>query len=708
MKRAFIAILVCTAGAGAMAAFLGGRPQPAPPPPDEGATTLSIPRAPAARSSDKSERLAVANPIQQTAPPSVPSPLPGLPAQASDALRSGFLALQIRDTLSAIGWRDQLPAGSVEWKTLTWAIAVSGQTATPSSELILAKSALSGWPAADDIEENLEKALFRENAAPELAAKAIGAGETKSIEGEILLIRARLAAGDAAAAEARLRALWTKRLFDAAAEDRILSEFGARLTEADHRARLIRLLYSEKFTQAARFATLGKAEPLAKAFTAVVKRDKKANDLLDQARAAFGKDPAFLFASVKQARLARRYREAAQLLLTAPRDQAALVDPGAWWVETRIVSRMLLEQGRPADAYKLAAAHLSAAPSDIVEGEFHAGWYALRGLKDAKLATKHFNAILTASRRAHDQARAYYWLGRAAEAGSGGDAKALFLRASDYPATFYGQLAASRIGVALHPQQRYRPLADIVALMNKRPEMQAIDLMLQCGQDGRARRLYLALARTLESPTELQALADSALSAQGPALALAIGKAALNQGHDPGMAAFPLGAIPDSADISGAGKALAYAIARQESAFNPKAVSPADARGLLQILPSTAKTLAAKHQLAWAEEKLTEDPGYNATLGSHYIGEQINKFKGSYILTFAAYNAGPGRIPQWIKRYGDPRKKKLDDVVDWIETIPFQETRDYVQKVMENYQVYKALLNQPADIATDLTAGRQQ
>jgi soluble lytic murein transglycosylase len=707
MKRAFIAILVCTAGAGAMAAFLGGRSQPAPPPLDEGARTLSIPRV-SKPSTDKSERIAIAGQGRQTAPLTAQAPMPGLASQASDTLRSGFLALQIRDTMSAIAWRDQLPAGGVEWKTLTWAIAVSGQTATPSSELMLAKSALKGWPALDDIEENFEKALFRENAAPELAAKAIGETEVKSLEGEILLIRARLKAGDAVGADARLRALWTQRLFDAAAEDRILNEFGARLSEADHRARLIRLLYADRFGQALRFATLGKAEPLAKAFTAVVKRDKKAGDLLDEARGQFGKDPAFLFASAKQARLSRRFREAAQLLDTAPRDQAALVDPGSWWVESRIVSRMLMEQGRPRDAYQLAAAHVSAATSDIVEAEFHAGWYALRGLRDAKLAARHFNAILTASRRAHDQARAYYWLGRAAEAGSGADAKTLFLKASEFPATFYGQLAASRIGVAIHPQQRYRPLADILSLMNARPEMQAIDLMLQCGQDGRARRLYLALARTLESPTELQALADSALSAQGPALALAIGKAALNQGHDPGMAAFPLGAIPDSADISGAGKALAYAIARQESAFNPKAVSPADARGLLQILPSTAKTLAAKHQLAWAEEKLTEDPGYNATLGSHYLGEQIDKFRGSYILTFAAYNAGPGRIPQWIKRYGDPRKKKLDDVVDWIETIPFQETRDYVQKVMENYQVYKALLNQPADIAADLTAGRQR
>ena len=205
---------------------------------------------------------------------------------------------------------------------------------------------------------------------------------------------------------------------------------------------------------------------------------------------------------------------------------------------------------------------------------------------------------------------------------------------------------------------------------------------------------------------DLQLLAEKALKDHGATLALAIGKTALRQGHDPGLAAFPLGAIPETADISGAGKALAYAIARQESAFNPQAVSPANAKGLLQLLPSTAKRVADKYKMAYAEEKLTEDPAFNATLGSHYLGEQIDTFGGSLIMTFAAYNAGPNRVDQWIARYGDPRGKDVDAAVDWIERIPFTETRDYVQRVMENYQVYKILLDQKADIVADITAGK--
>lgn len=217
---------------------------------------------------------------------------------------------------------------------------------------------------------------------------------------------------------------------------------------------------------------------------------------------------------------------------------------------------------------------------------------------------------------------------------------------------------------------------------------------------------YLALAASLETPAELQLLAEKALKDHGATLALAIGKTALRQGHDPGLAAFPLGAIPETADISGAGKALAYAIARQESAFNPQAVSPANARGLLQLLPSTARRVANKYKMAYAEEKLIEDPAFNATLGSHYLGEQIDTFGGSLIMTFAAYNAGPNRVDQWIRRYGDPRGKDVDAAVDWVERIPFTETRDYVQRVMENYQVYKILLDQKADIVADITAGK--
>jgi soluble lytic murein transglycosylase len=618
---------------------------------------------------------------------------------------AGLKALSVRDSLAAIAIRDSLSRDSNEWMALTWAIAVSGQRAVPSAELAVARDALRDWPATEDIDTNYEQALYRENADPTTVLHYFSDRMPKTPEGAMILARVSMAKGDKPRARRVLQSFWHDKTFDPALEDKVLDEFGALLDEQDQYQRMVHLLFGEKLGQAKRFSVSAKAEPLRKAFAAVVNKSKDRKQLLAAVDKKWRDDSAFLYASVKMLRQAQRYEEAAKMLEKMPRDRALLGDPDAWWVEARIISRALMDLGMAKDAYNLATAHLAETPDDIAEAEFHAGWYALRGLKEPKKAENHFKALLAASSKAHDQARAYYWLGRTAQAGGPGIAKNFYRKAALYPATYYGQLAAAKLKIRVSPADRYQETPDIGAAFGNRPEMQAIILFEKAGEDGRARRLYLALAKKLESPSELQALGEIALKNHGASLALAIGKAALRQGHDPGLAAFPLGAIPDSADISGAGKALAYAIARQESAFNPSAVSPANARGLLQILPATAKKVAQKYQLAYAEDKLIDDPAFNATLGSHYLGEQISKFNGSYILTFAAYNAGPGRIPQWIKRYGDPRGKDIDSVVDWVESIPFQETRDYVQKVMENYQVYKALLNEDTDIATDLTAG---
>ena len=189
-------------------------------------------------------------------------------------------------------------------------------------------------------------------------------------------------------------------------------------------------------------------------------------------------------------------------------------------------------------------------------------------------------------------------------------------------------------------------------------------------------------------------------------MALKVAKIAAARGIDVGALSHPLGVIPSSADVSSAGEALAYAVARQESEFNVGAVSGAGARGLLQLLPDTARQVARKAGMAFSPERLTTDAGYNATLGSAFIGEQIGRFGGSYVLAFAGYNAGPRRAAEWVAKYGDPRGRDIDAVVDWIERIPYAETRSYVQRVMENYEVYKMRLSGRFDIVGDLTDGR--
>jgi len=417
-------------------------------------------------------------------------------------------------------------------------------------------------------------------------------------------------------------------------------------------------------------------------------------------------DPGALFARIVYQQKQDNYTAAAALLAKRPQDEMSLVVPSQWWDEQRIVSRGLLDQGKFKEAYKVVADHAAVEPTDVAEAEFHAGWYALRGLQDGALATKHFQSILKASSKPITASRAFYWLGRAAEQSGSGKAKDYYSKAAAWPSTFYGQLATNKLGLPL-PKVTYPTPSDADRADYKtRESVLAIGRLKAAGDGWRADNLYRGLAEQLNSPGELALLAASAEKSGNHQLSLQIGKTAYARGINVAALAFPMGVIPDNANISASGKALAYAIARQESAFNPAAVSSANARGLLQLLPGTAKNVAKSMGIAYSKERLTTDPGYNAALGSHYLGQQISDFGGSYILTFIAYNAGPKRVPEWIKRYGDPRGKSLDDIVDWVERIPFSETRNYVQRVTENYQVYKARLGQTADIAHDLKFGR--
>jgi soluble lytic murein transglycosylase len=394
-------------------------------------------------------------------------------------------------------------------------------------------------------------------------------------------------------------------------------------------------------------------------------------------------------------------------MLKAPRDAKSLVDPDAWWIERRVLSRELLDIGKPQIAYRLAAAHSAESSTMAVDAEFHAGWYALRALNDAATAQKHFTRIAEISSRPMSASRAYYWMGRAAEAGGGGSAKQLYQRASYYGTSFYGQLAAAKLGNNVLSLPYPKPSAEDRARFDSREPVRAIRRLESIGYGNRAQSLYINMAQELSSVGELALLAVMAERNSNHYLSLRVGKIAAGRGLDVGAMSHPTGAIPANANIKGSGAALAYAIARQESEFNISAVSSAGARGLLQLLPGTAKGVAQRAGLAYSDKRLTTDAAYNATLGAHYLGEQIERFNGSYILTFAGYNAGPRRASEWVAKYGDPRGQNIDNVVDWIERIPYTETRNYVQRVMENYAVYKSRLYGNANIQQDLISGRR-
>lgn len=642
--------------------------------------------------------------------PAIALVAPDAPAVATQSpiepLKAGLAALTDGDVASARRFRDQMPVESLDRRVLAWAIAMDGGRDVPSRDIASTAIALQGWPGARTLRRNSERALYREDPPSESVISAFGTSKPQTLDGVILLARAYTTLGRMKDAQEVLSPYWRSTKLEVAEEQRILREFGAVLTTADHRWRMERMLYSERIASAERVAKRAGAESLAKAWGAAIRNERKAADLLEGVPADL-RSAGYYFAKAKHLRRKKKFTEAAKVMLQAPADPALLIDLDAWWLERRVLSRELVDIGDMKLAYRIAAAHAAESPVEAADAEFHAGWYALRGLNDAKAGFRHFARIAEIASGSISLSRAFYWMGRASEGEAPDEAKTYYEKAAAFSTTFYGQLAAERIGNRTLTIALPEPSENDRNVFENRETVRAIRLLENCGYPSLANLFYRALAEELVSPAELALLADMAESRGDRVLALRIGKIASNRGLDISALSHPVGAIPDEADISASGKALAYAIARQESEFNVSAVSHAGARGLLQLLPGTAKSVAKKAGLGYFPERLTTDAAYNATLGAAFLGEQLGRFDGSYVLTFAGYNAGPARARDWVRRYGDPRGKDIDTVVDWIERIPFAETRAYVQRVMENYQVYKMRLSGSFDIEGDLIKGRQ-
>jgi soluble lytic murein transglycosylase len=620
-------------------------------------------------------------------------------AQALDALTND-------DYDAARAYRDHLPKTSLEFKTVSWVMAYFAGMHLPRPDIEQAANLAAGWPGADVLQMNSEKALLLNNLTNVQIIAAFATKPPQSFEGAHLLARAYKADGQLPEAVAALTPFWLVEPLDAATEKAVIDEFGAAIAIPVHQARMQKMLYETRIASAGRVAELANSAALYTAWSAVIRKDKTAGKLLDavpqQQRVA-----GYYFAKARFLRRQGKTTAAAQVMLSAPRETAGLIDPDEWWNEQQTLARDLIDLKKYDLAYEIAAGHVAGTPAKQGDGEFHAGWIALRFLKDAPKSLQHFKNLAAITDGPISQARAYYWLGRAVEAGAEGNSNDYFTRAAAFATTYYGQLAAAKIG--LKSLNIATPVASDLdrTRFNGREWVLASKMLIEAGHAWRATPLINALADNLSSPGELAMLADMATAAGQSKLALQVGKSSANRGINVGALTHPLGAIPDETQLSDAGRALAYAVARQESEFHVGAKSGAGALGLLQLLPGTAKEMATRVGLEYSQVRLTVDGGYNATLGARYLSEQIDRFDGSYILTFIAYNAGPRRADEWVKRYGNPQGKTIEDVIDFVELIPFSETRSYVQRVMENYEVYKWRLNGQYNIVEDLRFGQK-
>ena len=568
------------------------------------------------------------------------------------------------------------------------------------------------WPHQSLMRRRAEKLLYDEKRDTATVRAFFSREKPISGEGKLALARALLAAGDKNGAHALVREAWQGDDLSKDIETETLKEFSGVLARADHKARADRFFYQDKHEPGLRAAERGGPELAAygKARAAVVRKAANAGKLLDAVPAALRNEPGYIFARIQLLRRKDDFAGAAKLLLAAPRDPKAVIDTDEWWVQRRLIARKLLELDDARTAYRIASqATMPDKENFQIERDFTAGWIALRFLKDPAAAARHFAGIQKLSPHPTSIARGHYWHGRALEAaGDRVAALAEYDRAARHVYAYYGQIARSRMGNKDLPvSEPPAPSATARAEFERQEPVRAIRLLYAAGESELALSMLLDLTERARDVATATLLAELPQQAQDARSLVFVAKAAFGRGLPIDTHAFPTFGMPAFKPAGPAiDSALVYAIARQESAFNPEAVSPADARGLMQVTPATGKAIAKKYGVAFDAKKLIGDPAFNVQIGAAELGDLLEVYRGSYILAFAAYNAGRSRVAEWIGRYGDPRDPKVDPI-DWVERIPFSETRNYVQRIMENVQVYKARFGKNgAMIDADLARGR--
>jgi len=640
-------------------------------------------------------------------------PLEDYPVSTADGerLRDAFKALVAGDAdkanAAAAAMSDPIARKLVHWYRLRRGLG------TPV-EIKAFLAANPAWGDRTTLQQQLEEALFVQGGSSAEIKSYFTSRKPQTGAGLAALASAELAEGNRDAARRLAVQAWREKTLPANLEVGFLGRFGPLLTQADHKWRLDELLMDDVRwggQKAARASVVRRVIPLlsgpeqkkAKARLAVFLGSNGALKGIEALPPEKTPDWGLVFHRIQALRRAGKSQEATKLLLSAPTEEALIVSPDAWWTERRANAYDALKDGKPKLAYELVkqAGPLSVNP--LKDQQFMAGWLALRYLNAPKTANEHFKAMRKSADGPLSRAKASYWLGRTAEAlGDKAAADQYYRDALQDPDTFHALLARQKLEPGRLPittttpkeptQEQIRHFVDLDAA-------KAVVVARKAGLDiGIARSFLTQLRLTLRSEPEAAMIAHLAESIGDTQSAVRTAKAAVARGQNLYVYAYPVHPFPSYKPLRKPPEtAMLLGLARQETEFNTLIVSGAGAQGLLQVMTGTAKHVCRDYKIRCETKKLTSDPSYNAMLASAYVADRMDDFSGSYVLTIASYNAGPGRARQWIREFGDPRDPKVDPI-DWIERIPIQETREYVAKVLANIQVYRARLGekQPA------------
>lgn len=592
---------------------------------------------------------------------------------------------------------DPVAATLVQWSRL-----VAQDSGATLAEIVAFQERYADWPRQALLSRRAEEALLAYPMSGEDMLNWFATHPPVTGEGKIRFGQSLLAAGRKEEGKGWIQRGWVEDDFSSARQKEILANFRSHLTGSTHRARLDRLLWDGRTRDAKLTAALigADANALADARIKLMNGSNEATGALSRVPARLKNDPGLIFDRVRYERRRGNDEAALPLILTAPNKPHVAVAADAWWIERRIAARKALTDGQYKEAYQIVSAHGLKDGTDFADAEFMSGWISLQYLNDASAALVHFAKLADGVSTPISKARAEYWRGRAASARGDKRTAALYYKqAAAYPTTFYGQLGMAALAgmngsaARLHLAKDPRLSKDDKAAFEKLELVHATHILHDFGRDDQMWSFALHLGDILEEPAHVAALSDLALAFGDPKLSLRVAKKAAQRNIVLAQRAYPTSLMPRFSEKGPrVEKALVYGLSRQESEFDGAVVSSAGARGLMQLMPATAKRVARQISVPYSSSRLTSDPAYNAMLGAAHLGDLVENYSGSYIMSVAAYNAGATRVGEWNDKFGDPRSTAVDPI-DWIENIPFSETRNYVQRVMENLEVYRSRLS---------------
>ena len=579
-------------------------------------------------------------------------------------------------------------------KTLHWLNYTQPNSGALFSEITAFILANPDWPQIATLTRRAEEAITA--ATPGAAVlEWFDVHPPQTVDGALAYGKALMTTGQGDKLEQLVRQAWTSGNFGPIQEREFLENFSDVLRTEDDVARLDRLLWDHQDEAAGRQSLrVDEAHRLlAQARMALDNGASNAEAVAARVPAQLKDDPGLIYELLRYRRQHDMDDRAIELLKHPSRNK---VRPDMWWVERSALARRALQQGRISQAYDIASDHGLTTGNGYAEAEWLSGWISLRYLNDRDVALRHFTDMYEHVSSAQSRSRAAYWAGRACDAlGRGDDAVRWYNLAAQHVTTFYGQLAATRLD-----RERQWPLpADPLATAEdidafERHELVRVARMLAEIKETDLIRPFLLHMSDLATTPGQRALAANLATTLGRAdIAVNVAKRSEREGVPLIASGYP---IPPLGAGERPERALVLGLIRQESAFHFEAVSSAGARGLMQLMPATAAKVAKALKMVFKKKSalagaLTSNPRLNVKLGSTYLGDLLNDFGGSYVLSIAAYNAGPTRVRRWLHDFGDPRSADVDPV-DWIENIPIGETRNYVQRVLEGVQIYRRRL----------------